>query len=52
MLATVIGSQSQLLVMAADDNPDCHALTEDLAAHNAVHHDEFFHIIKHTDPTH
>ena len=51
-LATVVGSQSQLLVMAADDNPDRRALAEDLSAHNAAHHEELFHIIEHTDPMH
>ena len=52
VLATVVGSQSQLMVMAADDNPEHRALAEDLAAHNVAHHDELFHIIEHTDPTH
>ena len=51
-LATVVGSQSQLLVMAADPDQDRRALAEDLAAHNAAHHEELFHIIEHTDPTH
>ncbi len=51
-LATVVGSQSQLLVMAADPDQDQHVLTEDLTTHNAAHHKELFHIIKHTNPTH
>ena len=51
-LATVVGSQSQLLVMAANPDQDRHVLTEDLTAHNMAHHEELFHIIKHTDPTH
>ena len=51
-LATVVGSQSQLLVMATNDNPDRCALTEDRTAHNTAHHDKLFHIIKHTDSTH
>ena len=38
--------------MAADPDQDRRALAEDLAAHNAAHHEELFHIIEHTDPTH